>query len=229
MPSEDQGHIPGPVYIPNCIAVRLHWRLPNQKTAFNVLHARYASVPTFTQASLNSLFSAITASFVSTGLTGNLDTQTRLVAVGLRDMRQDSVSGSGFSEVTSNNAGVDGSGAGPAGPLPHQTAFVVTLRTGFSGQANRGRVYIPGFHASADDGTGRATEAAALNCVEFITGVQAALNAQSFTLAIGKPARQEYTGATGVVHPARPASTATVQTITYRDLVWDTQRLRSHL
>lgn len=223
----DPGHIAGAVYIPNCIAVRLHWKLPNGKKAYNVLHARYATPPAFNQTNVNALFTAITTGFTASGIAGRLDTETSLTNVGLRDMRQD-VGGFGFGEWVSNNAGVAGSTAGGA-PYPAQIAFVVSLKTGRAGQAGRGRVYIPGFNTNAADTDGNPQSGTAQDCVDFVTAVSQALTDSSYTLALGHPARAAYTGAGGANHPARAAEAVPVTGITYLNLVWDTQRLRSHL
>jgi len=226
--TEDPGHIKGPVYIPNCLAVRLVWTLPNGKTANNILHARYSAPPTFTQAAVNTLFTAITNAFTSSGIRTHLDTETTLAHVGVRDMRKDDTTGFGFGEWLSDNAGVAGSAGGGA-PLPAQTAFVVSLKTGLSRQANRGRVYIPGFNTAAQGTDGNASDQCAIDCVDFVVGVKDALTAASYQMCIAHPARQAYNNGAGVDYPARPAGTVLVVSAVALNKVFDTQRLRSHV
>lgn len=225
----DPGVIPGPVYIPNCVAVRLHWELMNDKIVYNVLHARYTTTPTLDQTFVNNLHTAFTSALATSGLGAHLDTETTLLHTGVRDMRQDTQTQAGFSEWVSNNVGGSGSAVG-GGPLPPQIALVVSLKTGFSGPANRGRVYIPGWNSTADDGNGLATSAASQDAVDFITAVRAALTAQQLTMTIAHPARAAYTSPKppNTAHPARPASAGpTVTGISVLNNIWDTQRLRS--
>src|SRR5262245_12140226 len=121
----DPGHIPGAVYIPRCIAVRLRWRFANSKEGSNVLHASYTTPPTFTQTSVNNLFTAFQSAFSSSLMSDALDVETTFVGIGLRDMAQysDATGTYGLGEFLSNNTGITGA-AGPAGgPLPHQVAF----------------------------------------------------------------------------------------------------------
>lgn len=224
----DPGHIAGPVYIPNVVAIRLFWQLPNSKQAFNVLHGHYTTTPSFSQSAVNALFTGVTTAYTASGLSDNQDVETQLVHLGIRDMRQGS-DGFGFGEWVSDNSGVTGTGGPGGGPLPHQISFVVSLKTGRSGQANRGRVYIPGFHNSADDGNGFASVDTANHSVDFVNRVNTFVTAQGFPLTIAHPARAEYTGSTGTHHPARPAGDVLVTGVTFLDRQWDTQRLRNQL
>lgn len=226
----DLGHIPGAVYIPQCMAIRLFWRLPNTKTAFNVLHCRIATPPSLSQAYVDAFFTDVLTAYTASGLPGHQDVETRLTNVGLRNMARDTT-GFGFGEWVSANTGASGSAGPGGGPLPAQISFVVSLKTGFSGQANRGRVYIPGFHSSADDGNGSASDDTAADCVDFITRIGQMLTARAMPLAIAHPARAAYTSPKPpfTEHEARPAGVVNVTGITKLNNVWDTQRLRSHL
>lgn len=226
-PIQDQGHIPGPVFIPGVSAVRLFWLLKNGKTAFNVLHGSWTSAPANTQAYVDEVFSDIKGALSGSGLLGALDVETRLQKVGVRNMSADSP-GVGFAEVISSGVEMPGTASGGSS-LPPQIALVVSLRTEFSGQANRGRCYLPGFNTGAQDTTGKVQSTVADNAVDFLEGVQSALSSNGLTLCIAQPARKAYTGRTGTEHLARDAGHVPVTNIVVLNNVWDTQRLRSRI
>lgn len=226
-PIRDPGHIPGPVCIDGVAAVRLFWELPNGKTAYNVLHGSYVADPNFDETKVNNLFTGIKTGLTNSGLLAALDTETRLAKIGCRDM-QCLPDGVGFGELQSTAAGLAGTAAGGS-PLPFQISFVVSLKSVYSRQANRGRMYIPGFNTGAQDTAGKCQEAVADNAVEFVQGIKSAFAAAGLSMCIAHPARQAYEGRTGVNYPARPSGHVTVENIVWRDLTWDTQRLRSHL
>lgn len=221
----DEGHIPGPIFIPNCAAVRLIWSLPNGKQANNVLHGSYTSFAITTQAQVNTLYTAIAAGFTSSGLAAAVVTTAELVAVGVRNLAQSGTAGVGFGEFVSNLGATAGTATGDA--LPANVSFVVSLKTGLSLQANRGRVYLTGYAESANQPGGIASDAAKNASVAFMGTTQSAMTAQGLTLCIAHPARAAYTGSTGTPHPARGAGTVQVTSILALNNVWDSTRLRS--
>lgn len=227
-PVRDEGHIPGAVYIQSVVAIRLFWTLSNGKTAFNVLHARYGSTPAFSQAYVNSIFTSVATALNSSNLDTYLDVQTKLAHVGVRDMRSTGTPPVGYSEWVSDNVPVSGQAVG-GGPMPPQISLVVSLKTGFSGQGNRGRVYIPGWNNTADTGNGLAKQEAADAAVDFIEELKDSAFGNSLTLVIAQPARQAYTGRTGVAHPARSSGSQIVSGIVSLNNRWETQRLRAAL
>lgn len=226
----DPGRIPGPVFINNCVALRLIWKLCNGKQASNILHARYATKPTFTTAYINDIDSDIKSALTSSGLLNNLDSSTQYLNTAIRDMQETSPgSGVGWSEWMSGNA--EATGQAVAGqPVPPGVAFVVTLRTGNSGQANRGRVYLPGFNTNALQTGGTIPDAVKEDCRVFIEAIQDILAGVNLTLCIAHPARKAYeSGDPPVQHPARSAGTVTVGNIVCLNNVFDSQRLRARL
>lgn len=230
-PVQDPGKIKGPVYIPNCVAIRLIWQLPNGKPASNILHGSYTSTFTPTIAMANSLFTAISTSFTSTGLGILLYYQSYFVGVGLRDLRQDPATGFGMAEFVSNTTpATPGTAANTVTALPPQTSLVVSLKTGFARQANRGRVYIPNWAATADTGAGVASPAAVTAASGFITQLASTVAGTPYNLSlcIAHPQRQSYPSRTpgAPAIPARAPGTVPVISIAARDNIWDTQRLR---
>jgi len=223
----DLGHIKGPVFIPNVAAIRLVWQLPSGKKAANVLHAQFATPPTVTQAFVNALFTSLTTGTGWSNHAGALHTTTLLTALGFRDMTQVST-GVGHAEVLSTVTAVPGTAAA-SDPLPANVAFVVSLKTGLSLQANRGRVYLPGFAESANDTTGHASTTVVSNAVAWVTQIQTVLAAQSLNMCIAHPARKAYTGDAGAAHADRPAGFVVVQQVLALNSIWDSTRLRSRL
>lgn len=224
-PIRDLGHIPGPIFIPNCCAVRLYWKIPNGKTVFNVLHASYEGIPGLSEEFVEGLQTDIEAALQTSGWLSSMDTETVLAKIGIRDMR-DVGGGTGLSEWVSSGGGVPGTATG-GGPMPAQIAFVVSLKTGLAGQANRGRVYLPGINTTTQDPNGLMKGPNGDSAVQFIRNVRGALTDSGLTLAIAHPARQHYVGRNGQDHPARDADTVAVTNIVSLNLVYDTQRLRA--
>lgn len=224
-PVRDPGRIPGKVFIDNCVAIRLFWKLANGKIAFNVLHASYVATPPLTEAYVEALQTTIEGALNTSTWPTSLDVETKLQAVGIRDMREDQPD-VGLAEWVSSGGGVNGTGVG-GGPLPFQLAFVVSLKTGFAGQANRGRVYLPGLHSSCMTTDGLIDDGDKNSAVNFIKGIRDSIDNQGLTLCIAHPARQAYTGRDGTAHPARDADTVAVTNIVALDNTFDTQRLRA--
>jgi len=223
--TQDPGHIPGPVFIPGVAAIRLIWLLPNGKSASNILHGHYTSSPPNTQTAVNTLYTAVTTAFTASGLAAAVVGTAELTGVGVRDLAESSP-GVGLGEIVSSLSAVTGSATGDA--LPANVSFVVSLKTGLSRQANRGRVYLPGFAESANQPGGVASDAAKNAAVDFIGRINStALPASGMSLVIAHPARAGYTGSTGTNHPARSAGFVTVTSILALNNVWDSTRLRS--
>jgi hypothetical protein len=229
-PPRDLGHIPGPVYIPQVAAVRIIWRLPNTKLATNVLHGKFTGTTLgATQAAVNALFTAITSAFTSSLIQNVMHHDLVLQQIGVRDLTFDTTTNSGFGEIKSTLAGASGGAGGSSTALPSNVAFAVTLGSGHSHQANRGRVFLPGFDVTADQGDGFASPSVVSDAPLFIQDIQSAMASftPSLVMCIAHPARQAYTSPrTGISYPARAAGSIPVSNISARDNVWDTQRLR---
>lgn len=223
----DPGRIPGAVFIPGVAAVRLIWTLQSGKQANNVLHAKFSPPLTLTQTIVNNLFAAVTTAFTSSLMANYIHATVQLTALGIRDLSPVPGSSFGYGEWESNITGINGAAAAGV-PIPSNVSFVVSLETGLSQQANRGRVYIPGWSSVAEDGTGKILQACAEAAVLFIEDVKTALHngPPVLDLCIAHPARQAYTGRAGALHPARAADSVPVVSEGYRDLIWDTQRRR---
>src|SRR5262249_49479204 len=159
------------------------WTLPNGKQANNILHQKYGT-PINTQAGVNSLFTSISTAFTSSGYAGLCSPPFKLFAVGYREP-SDAGDRHPPREIVSNLGATSATGTGD--PLPINVSFVVTLKTGRSGQANRGRVYLTGFTEGQNDTNGNAIAAVGTDCVSFITSVSGALSSSGSTHVIAHP------------------------------------------
>jgi hypothetical protein len=107
-------------------------------------------------------------------------------------------------------------------------SFVVSLKTGLAGQANRGRVYLTGFTETNNQPGGIASDAVKNACVAFMGDVNSAFTAIAHPLCIAHPRRAGYTSATtGRVFPERAPGSVPVISIAALNNIWDSTRLRS--
>jgi hypothetical protein len=208
--------------VPNCVQVRLNWTLPNGKIVRNVLHGRVAGGFTATAVIAEAVRAAIIASASWTAYKVYVNAASSLTSVDLRDMRT-------LNQALQQSTGGATAGTGAAVSLPPATALCVTLRTALAGQANRGRVYLPGIDSAADvSATGAILAAANTAATNFVTAVQTAMTASGLTMCIQQPPRIAYTGAkTGTLHPARAAATVDVTSISTRSTTFRSQRRRA--
>lgn len=216
----DGGRIPGPAAVPACIEVKMMFQIPNGHIATCTVHGRNLGTFTPSVANANLLFNAIAPAWVS-NFNAYSSQNTHFQRVRIRDMSNPT-----FPEFDSTVAQV--STTSPAAPLPADVALVLTEKGTTRGRGAQGRIYLSGFTTAGDDGNG-----------QIISGLQAAANAWGLAIlsmfsnngmvaCIAKPARQEYIGVTGALHPARPAGTVDVASYICQDLEWDTQRRRGN-
>lgn len=215
----DPGHIPGPVVVPSCAQITINWTNAAGRGGHNVLYGRYAGAFAGTVAQANSIMTAFTTGGAWTALAAFFATTAAISGVSIRD-----VSTPNAPLITSTNAPVPGTSASPE--MPDEVALVITLRTAFTGPGFRGRVYVPGWATNAL-ATGNVAAAAAVTALNSWGGTfSGAIGAGGYTWVLGQPARAQYTGSTGRVHPARAAMSTTISQTTVRDNHWDTQRRR---
>lgn len=215
----DPGHIGGPQLVPNVAIIRLDWSLDGGRAAFNIMHGRYSGPFAGTQTQATAIFTALTSGAQWTALAAFFGTGTQVTGVEIKDIN---TAGNVF--IPSTGAAVPGTSV--SAPLPDEVAAVISLRTAKTGIANRGRIYIPGWATNAL-ATGNVIAPAAVTALgNWAQTIKTAMAAQGYTMCIAQPARAEYTGSTGTVHPARAASSTDVSTLLVRDNHWDSQRKR---
>lgn len=215
----DPGHISGPVVIPNCMAVILKWGTQGGKGAVNVCHARYTGSFPGTVAMADAIRTSIGSSLTSSNLLTFMNTNSSFFAVDLRDLSQ-----ANQPVVSGTAAATIGTSTGTA--MPDEVAACLTLRTAKSGISNRGRIYIPNLASNAL-AAGNVIAAACVTALgTFGTAIRTAINNQGVFMVIAQPARNQYVGSTGTVHPARSAQTTDVTQVILRDNHFDSQRRR---
>lgn len=215
----DPGHIAGPIVIPSCAQITINWANASGRGAHNVLYGRYSGAFAGNTAQANSIMTALSTGGAWTALAAFLATTTTLAGVSIRDVNTPNAP-----LITSTNAAVPGTSASPE--MPDEVAAVITLRTSFTGPAYRGRMYVPGWATNAL-AAGNVIAAAAVTALNSWGGtIAGALAAGTYTWVLGQPARAQYTGSTGRVHPARAAQSTTIAQTVVRDNHWDTQRRR---
>jgi hypothetical protein len=216
----DPGAVGGPKIIPSCLEVGLLWNLTDGRVAHNVMYGRYAAPPTVTPALAQSVFAALQPNAEWTALAAFMPTTGAFAGVTLRE-----VSTANNPVVQSTGAAVPGTSVSTA--IPDEVALVVTLRTAKTGPSGRGRIYIPNWATNAL-GTGGTASAATVTALQNWVGNRftGAFAAAGLTRVLGLPARIEYIGSTGTVHPARAAGSVDVTGMVVRNNTWDSQRRR---
>jgi len=215
----DPGYDPSDRHIPSCVQVRWNFAVVSGVSAHVVTHARYGSGFTPTTAVANSILSALGGGLSSTGVLGFMATQTSLTGISLRDLN---VENQPF--VDSNGAAHPGTGTGSA--QPSEVAVVLTLRTALVGQANRGRIFLPGWSTNALGANDTIAGPAVTALDNFASGLAQVYSDNALTLVLGHFSRIAYTGVNGKPHEARPPGTVDVTGVLLRDNHWDTQRRR---
>jgi hypothetical protein len=215
----DPGYSPGNRIIPGVAQIRLKYFLVDGKTGYNVLHGSYAGAFHGSQAEANAILTALSSGAQWTALAAFLGTGLALAGVDIRDL---GVANAPI--IASLPGGSNGASASPS--LPSEVAAVITLRTAFTGPANRGRIYMPGWATNAL-GTADVIAAAAVTALgNWGSIIAGALSAQGYVFGVAHYARLAYTGATGTPHPARPAGLVPITNVAVRDNHWDTVRRR---
>lgn len=168
--------MPASSTIPNCVQVRLLWAL-GTNGAVNVLNAIAPGGFVVNQAAANTLGAAIKGAYTTNWAPRN-NTTVSLVRVGLRDRRIPN--GTEFLDQGAAAAGTNATDV----LLPVQDAFLITLRTAFSGKSFRGRIYLPGLTEAENIGGGNANSTTETSALAFITGIQSALTASGLSLGV---------------------------------------------
>jgi hypothetical protein len=196
--------------------VKWVWSM-NAISAINVTNAIITGSPTINPALAEAQFVAIKAAMTAAALPEWWGTNIQLTRVALRDMR------------TPNNAEIESTGpplisTSPEDSLPPQTAAVITLRTAKAGKSFRGRIFLPGFNESANDGSGRITSDAFAALQVFANSVPT-LYTGGLQLCVAS--RQVVNRAPGAgCAVLRPSQVTPVTQALIRDNIWDTQRRR---
>ena len=194
-----------PLVVTNCALIRLVWASGGTPYAVNVLGARKKSPFAINQGIADSVSTAVMGAFNASSLKTAIGTAVTLERVYTRDINAPSQP-----EFVGSAAAVPGTATGNL--LPPQVAICVTLRTALAGKEFRGRVYLPGFAASALVASGAYSPGLQGFCTAFVQAVNDALDPVNFDLA---------------VISRKLSSSELVTTVLTRDTVFDTIRKRA--
>ena len=216
----DPGHIGGPVVVPNGIKLMIVWTLADGKIARNVLGGIAPAGYSPTTALAEAARAALVAGSGWSTLAGFLAPTISLTRVELQDIRS-----AHNAAIPSTGAATPGTSAGTA--LPSEVAAVISIRTAKTGQAGRGRAYIPGWATNALGASDLIAAAAFTALTNWTTNISNAITAAGLSWALILPERNGYTSpSTGTVHAHRDAVMAPVTSSLVRDNHWDSQRRR---
>jgi len=118
-------------------------------------------------------------------------------------------------------------GTGTGGPLPPQTAIVLTLRTASAGVQFRGRIFCGGLATGNMDATGHISAAGLGAPVSYYNSINAGFAAIGWGFGIAQRALPDRPGHGGVTLPARNPACIPVTANIVRDNIFDTQRRRT--
>jgi hypothetical protein len=215
----DPGYDPTDRHIPSTAQISLNWNQEDGKQAHNILHASYTGGFHGTQSEADAILTGLGTGAQWTALAAFLTTSTTLASVSIRDLNV-------MHTTPISSLGAAHAGTSVDSAFPNEVAAVITLRTAQTGQAFRGRIYVPGWGANAG-GSGNTIAAAAVTALQtwgsIIAGV---LSASGYTFGIGHFSRLAYTSAAGHLIPARAPGLVPITTVQVRDNHWDTQRKR---
>lgn len=214
----DGGRIAGPQNVPSVVEVKCQVQLANGKLSFFTVHGSYTQIPPNFQTLANALFTSIGATW-NAQLSTWMSDQTKFQFVIVRDMTD-------FHLAAYTSVGAPIAGQSPSAAMPSSNAIVLTEEIVQRGRGMKGRIFMGGWSANADEGGGIVTGDVQIALNTFGTALMQALTAQNLKPCVAQVARQEYFGITGTHHAARLASHVDVTSIICRDAVWDTQRRR---
>ena len=215
----DGGRIKGAAAVPSVVEIRVQTQLPNNKLQSYKFYGSFTTAPSNFQTLANALFTSIGSAW-STNLAALMVPATIYQSVFVRDMTNV------FNAVfQGTGTAIPGTSASIA--MPMGTAAVMTVNVAQRGKGAKGRIFLGGFATNADAAGGLITAAAQTSINAYGTAIFNAITAQSLTPCLPQPARAQYTGVTGTIHPARLATKVNVLNYVLRDLIWDAQRRRA--
>jgi len=213
----DGGHIKGAADVPQVVEIRNFGQLDNGKDYSFALHGAYVTTPPDMQALAAGLWTSLSNAW-STHLALYMSSSTKFNRVEVRDMANHLLPvfiGTGTAVV----------GTGVEMAMPADVSAVVTANIQARGKGMKGRVFIPGWTVLANNsGFIDDPVISALNA--WGAAVIQALTTQGLTACVAQVRRQDYTGLTGALIPARNAGHVVVSSYTCRNNEWDTQRRR---
>lgn len=216
----DPGHVGGKLVIPFATQIVITWQVAGGKFAHNVLYGRNAGIPAPSVAQAQAIYAAISSGATWTALASHLANVCSIQSVTLTSVH--TVDQPSF---VSTGSSVPGTNVALA--MPSEVALCVTERTALRGTQNRGRIFIGGYATTEVIAGNVVSPSCVTDTQSWAANLRNVINSQNLTLAIGQPARNDYTGSTGTHHAARAANcNVDVTSMIVRDNHWDSQRRR---
>jgi hypothetical protein len=211
-----------PLQVNNAGLLRVIWSLGGTPFAVNVYGFSGTLAAPPTPALASSIATAMATRYGTSGLPAMQHTSVSCTAIGIRDIHRPS-----SPEIPGTFTPFSGTGTGNL--LPLQVSFCTTIRTAKAGRSFRGRSYIPGFAAAANDIAGHPVATVRSACQTWVTNIDASLADNGYQLAvISRPVWMEVDPPT--IPPTftliREGAANDMTTVEGRDLIWDTQRRR---
>jgi hypothetical protein len=213
----DGGRIPGIAEIQNCIEIVMRFTAVNLKQGSVRTYGQNEGAFIPSAAMANQLFLAISNHWLAD--LGQYMYSISFDNLSVRDMTS-SINPAWVSTVPAVQSN------GTPSALPPDVALVLTANQSERHRGANGRLYMFGWNTVADGGNGQASTNAKNALTLFGTHLLQELNAVALSAAVAKPARQEYIGLDGALHPQRNAHMSQVLSYSCRDAEWDTQRRR---
>lgn len=209
-----------PLVVANACQLILHWDFYGQPGA-SVLGLRNDVGLVINQSVADTLATQVTNAYTSAALAPNLDAQTVLSSVGVRDIRT-----ANQPELLGTFTPIPGTGTGEG--ITSALACVVTLRTALAGRSFRGRVYISGLAGALTEEQGATVDLPARTaCTAFLTAIRtnvAGAFTPAISLAVISRPRPAVIGPPAI--PAWPGAVTAVVSEVVRSPIVGTQRRR---
>lgn len=210
--------VAGPIVIPNCMEVKLHW-LCDGEAFSNVLHGVYTAQRPINPALPETIFAAIKAATTTVTWMTHLDPACSLTGVSLKDLHT-----ANQPETESTGLAMPGTGTGT--PISLGSSLVITLRTAQTGQGFRGRVYLSGLTDAAIQNSRHFTATVGSDGRAFVDGLRTVMDGNTVPMCVAQRALNAGTHHDGTPWAARPAGTPDVTSVVLRDTRIDSQRRR---
>jgi len=210
--------VSGPVVIPNCLEMKLHWTLGGARCS-NVLHGMNSFPAPLDPTLAEQLFAAMKANTSTTAFLGICTPGLAFTGVSVKDLRT-----ANQADLPSTGGAALGTSADP--PLASNAALVVTLRTAQSGQGFRGRIYLLGLVASTLDDANTFSDATNGIATAFVEGIRQVMSTNTMPMGVAQRALGAGTHHDGSPWAARPADIIPVVSVDVANTRVDSQRRR---
>jgi hypothetical protein len=210
----------GPLVIPNCAEVKLKFQQGGMAIS-NVLHGHLTAAGPLNPGIAESIFSAIKADPATATWFGHLAADVSFRGVDVKDLRA-------ANNPTIESTGLPMSATGTGTPLPQSIAFVITLRTAFSGKGYFGRAYLIGLTQTDQQDSRHFVDTLGVPAIAWLNAVNSAMTAQGLPWVVAQRTLLANTdpAAPPAMQEMRPANVVPINQAVVTDYRMDSQRRR---